>query len=698
MAIIYVSKTGNDSTGNGSVETPYLTIGKAITVATAGDTISVGTGTYAELVTINKSLTLTPSSGVKGDAKISSAANTLTISHTTNNVTIDKMEIISSGTNHNAITVNKNQSFTPNASGLPVLASLCDNINITNCNIIYAKYGIAFNGKNSTISNNTFTQNVNVSNTPFLIYSIQDLTISSNTYTSHLGTVSRVFYLATAGAGEYRSGTLTIINNTITVTNTASNHFIIHEMNRNHPTDKMRYYIEGNNYTFPQAGTPGFLVLAPAAATNPVESVTSRIVDMLNYTNKSIIRNNVVTNPHRGWIYVDIGLGQIVSGGNTFFRVSGNTYTGTLSYRAGTYDVDNTGNTLVSATPADTSGWNVFYETILNPVTYIKNSGNDFNLGAISGFPVLTFPKAVKITENNGTISVDENVINGLPGNSGNNVNLKKLTPVAGVNTESITDFTVKLDTSSNGNPNIVHLIELRQSTRPTIDGKTAPFQLTTKFVDVSTEQVLTNITHTYEVTLDGYANRQYMIVYRENGTETPDFVTNANLKEGEINVYTFTLNTNSTYTFVDPGLMNLGAGAGSDPHIKTIYGSKYDLPNLTKWWNLLTYQDLKIKGHTTGYAGGAYYFNEAEIKVGSDTMKIDFNKQKIKTSSPIFKPLNIKDNNTNLAKSKKNIHGFYINKYDGLYLVIDLANKYIIPLFNRLPEKGKASGVLIEK
>jgi nitrous oxidase accessory protein NosD len=162
MAIIYVSTTGNDSTGDGSQETPYLTVAKGITMATAGDTISVGTGTYTETITINKSLTLTPTSGVKGDAKISSTANTLTISHSTNNVIIDKMEIISSGTSHNAITVSKQQSFTLNASGLPVLESLCDNIQITNCNIIYAKYGFAFNGKNSIISNNVLTQNVAV--------------------------------------------------------------------------------------------------------------------------------------------------------------------------------------------------------------------------------------------------------------------------------------------------------------------------------------------------------------------------------------------------------------------------------------------------------------------------------------------------------------------------------------------------------
>lgn len=46
-ATIYVATTGNDTTGNGSAETPYATITKAISVATANvDTISVAGGTY----------------------------------------------------------------------------------------------------------------------------------------------------------------------------------------------------------------------------------------------------------------------------------------------------------------------------------------------------------------------------------------------------------------------------------------------------------------------------------------------------------------------------------------------------------------------------------------------------------------------------------------------------------------------------
>lgn len=53
MATIYVRTTGNDTTGTGATGAPYLTIGKAIAVAVAGDVVLIGTGTYSENSSIN---------------------------------------------------------------------------------------------------------------------------------------------------------------------------------------------------------------------------------------------------------------------------------------------------------------------------------------------------------------------------------------------------------------------------------------------------------------------------------------------------------------------------------------------------------------------------------------------------------------------------------------------------------------------
>jgi hypothetical protein len=46
MAIIWVSPTGSDSTGDGSSSSPYLTIEQALTVFTTGSQIRLADGTY----------------------------------------------------------------------------------------------------------------------------------------------------------------------------------------------------------------------------------------------------------------------------------------------------------------------------------------------------------------------------------------------------------------------------------------------------------------------------------------------------------------------------------------------------------------------------------------------------------------------------------------------------------------------------
>jgi len=55
---LYVSTSGNDTTGTGSASSPFATISHAVSVATTGMTVIVGPGTYAEMVLITKQLTL----------------------------------------------------------------------------------------------------------------------------------------------------------------------------------------------------------------------------------------------------------------------------------------------------------------------------------------------------------------------------------------------------------------------------------------------------------------------------------------------------------------------------------------------------------------------------------------------------------------------------------------------------------------
>jgi len=74
---IFVAKTGNDQTGNGTLGLPYLTIQKGVDMATNGGKVYVLPGTYLENVSINKPIQLLSNNKRLSD---STAINTTIIS------------------------------------------------------------------------------------------------------------------------------------------------------------------------------------------------------------------------------------------------------------------------------------------------------------------------------------------------------------------------------------------------------------------------------------------------------------------------------------------------------------------------------------------------------------------------------------------------------------------------------------------
>jgi len=55
---LYVGKNGNDTTGNGGANKPYLTVSKAITEATSGTTLFIFPGTYTEDITLKAGINM----------------------------------------------------------------------------------------------------------------------------------------------------------------------------------------------------------------------------------------------------------------------------------------------------------------------------------------------------------------------------------------------------------------------------------------------------------------------------------------------------------------------------------------------------------------------------------------------------------------------------------------------------------------
>jgi formylglycine-generating enzyme required for sulfatase activity len=60
---LWVSTTGNDTTGNGTASKPYATIGKAHSLANKGDVIKVLPGTYTQSVVIEKAVEISSTAG-----------------------------------------------------------------------------------------------------------------------------------------------------------------------------------------------------------------------------------------------------------------------------------------------------------------------------------------------------------------------------------------------------------------------------------------------------------------------------------------------------------------------------------------------------------------------------------------------------------------------------------------------------------
>jgi len=187
-ADLFVDTGGNDNNDCLSVGSPCLTITGAIgKAASSGDTINVAAGTYAERLTINKSLDLigaqfgvdpTVSGGRTGAESIITVVGTGTpnpdilikIPGGTTDVTIDGFTLIGAPL-----------TGTPDTS---VVRAFDDNITITN-NIMDGKVGVLYNSAATNVDGVTIAQNLmTVNKNGVVMFAIPstNLEISGNTF------------------------------------------------------------------------------------------------------------------------------------------------------------------------------------------------------------------------------------------------------------------------------------------------------------------------------------------------------------------------------------------------------------------------------------------------------------------------------------------------------------------------------------
>ena len=173
----YVSASGSDATGDGSITNPFATIQKGINTAGVGETVIVKDGNYPEILTIGKALTLR-SEHLHG-ATLNPALPTAPqygkiITITASNVIIDGLNftqpannygnygIYTSGVNCNNCTfTNNNMVNIPTGIYLGNTGVQSDGHVITNNIFSWESYGACgiwlYNSRNSVIDNNTIS-------------------------------------------------------------------------------------------------------------------------------------------------------------------------------------------------------------------------------------------------------------------------------------------------------------------------------------------------------------------------------------------------------------------------------------------------------------------------------------------------------------------------------------------------------------
>jgi len=116
---------------------------------------------------------------------------------------------------------------------------------------------------------------------------------------------------------------------------------------------------------------------------------------------------------------------------------------------------------------------------------------------------------------------------------------------------------------------------------------------------------------------------------------------------------------------------------------------------------DIISDSKTSIKGHIQGYKLGDYLSNVTISNLGQNICEIDFNKMKIKVNDEtLVKKIdkvdssNIKNSN-NSNKRRQIIHLNALNP-GGVYLYVDLDQRYVCPIFNQIIQNPDLKGVLI--
>jgi len=162
---------------------------------------------------------------------------------------------------------------------------------------------------------------------------------------------------------------------------------------------------------------------------------------------------------------------------------------------------------------------------------------------------------------------------------------------------------------------------------------------------------------------------------------------------------YKDSISNNYTYVYVEQPIIMKGS-IGSDPHVYTIFGEKYDLePSSRRWYNIFRYDEIEINGHFSAIGKGIF-FNKVNIKEkNDDVIKINFNKKRI--SNEVKKKwidVRYKEDGV-IIENRRIMDVLEIeHKEIEMEIYVDFYTRYLHFIIRNIKNKWKCKGLIVEK
>jgi len=151
-------------------------------------------------------------------------------------------------------------------------------------------------------------------------------------------------------------------------------------------------------------------------------------------------------------------------------------------------------------------------------------------------------------------------------------------------------------------------------------------------------------------------------------------------------------------------------ASVGSDPHITTLFGKKYDFhPSTRRNYTLFKSKDINVTSHFSGLKSGVYY-DKVEVELpNKDRIKINFNKHTVKGKSSLVEmskevyPIKYENRTSDKSVGKifeplKPMTKLAIDGKNPVNMFIDFKTRYVFFEFPKsVPAISEMTGLIID-